>query len=267
MLQDKKISALIITYNEIDNIARCINGVSFADEIIVVDSFSTDGTYEYLKNHPKITVKQHPFKDYTSQKSYTLKQANNDWVLFIDADEVVTENLKNEILQTIKTTKHSSFWFYRTFIFKDEKINFCGCQTDKNQRLFRKSKVEFAKDKIVHEKLIVDGKIGALESKLIHYSYKNYKDFKNKIDSYGSMKAIQDFRKNKKFSYFKLILKPFWKFFYSYFIRLGFLDGLNGATLCYIYALGEIKRFRTLKEIEQEESTKIPTLQTALKST
>ena len=262
----KKITALIITYNEIENIVRCINAVSFADEIIVVDSYSTDGTYEYLKKHHKVIVYQKTFTDYTSQKEYTLNLANNDWVLFIDADEVVTDSLRTEILTTINTTQYSSFWFYRTFMFQNKKINFCGCQTDKNQRLFRKSKVAFAKDKIVHESLIVEGEIGFLKNKLIHFSYKNYESFKRKITSYGRMKALESFHKNKKFSYFKLFVKPVWKFFYMYIIRFGFLDGYKGFILCYIHALGEVTRYQTLKALSKKQQENTTSFEPVLES-
>ncbi|MEP5637517.1 MAG: glycosyltransferase family 2 protein, partial [Maribacter dokdonensis] len=87
----EQLTALVITYNEIGFIEKCIESVSFADEIIVVDSFSTDGTYEYLKEHPKVKVIQNPFENFTAQKSFALKQAKNDWVLFLDADEIVSD--------------------------------------------------------------------------------------------------------------------------------------------------------------------------------
>ncbi len=135
--QNRKLSALVITYNEIGYIEKCIASVSFADEIIVVDSYSTDGTYEYLLNHPKVKVIQHPFKNFTVQKSFTLEQATNDWVLFLDADEVVTPELQQEIKQTLESDKnHSAYWFYRKFMFQQQNLRFSGWQTDKNYRLF-----------------------------------------------------------------------------------------------------------------------------------
>jgi len=110
----QKLSALIIAYNEIGYIEKCIESVEFADEIIVVDSYSTDGTYEYLVNHPKVKVIQHPFSNFTAQKAYTLEQASNDWILFIDSDEVVSKALQNEITETINTkTEIAAYWFYR----------------------------------------------------------------------------------------------------------------------------------------------------------
>ncbi|MBO0341664.1 MAG: glycosyltransferase family 2 protein [Bacteroidota bacterium] len=249
----QKLSALIITYNEMGYIEKCLDSISFADEIIVVDSFSTDGTYEYLLDHPKVKVIQNPFENFTAQKSYTLKQATNDWVLFLDADEVVTEKLQEEITATINNPNaHEAYWFYRKFMFKNEPLNFSGWQTDKNHRLFRKSKAHFTDRKIVHETLVVDGKSGILTEKLTHFCYKNYEDYKGKMLKYGQLKAKEDFYKEKHFNYFLMTIKPFWKFFNHYILRLGILDGKKGWTICYLNALGVLERFRELKRLEKK---------------
>ncbi|MEP5913369.1 MAG: glycosyltransferase family 2 protein, partial [Flavobacteriaceae bacterium] len=134
----QKISALIITYNEIGYIEKCIDSISFADEIIVVDSYSNDGTFEYLQKRESVQVIQHPFENFTAQKSYALKQASNDWVLFLDADEVVTYKLQNEIIDTVNNPNAcEAYWFYRKFMFQNAPLNFSGWQTDKNHRLFK----------------------------------------------------------------------------------------------------------------------------------
>ncbi len=250
----EKITALIITYNEIGYIEKCIASISFADEIIVVDSYSTDGTYEYLSNHPKVRVIQNPFKNFTAQKAFTLKQATNDWVLFLDADEVVPENLKNEIRATINNNpKHVAYWFYRKFMFQKERLRFSGWQTDKNYRLFRKSKVNFSDKRIVHETLDIVGTTGKFKNKLTHYCYKDYEVYKNKMMLYGRLKAKEAFNKNKRFSYALLLLKPIWKFFNSYIIRLGFLDGKKGVVICHLDALCDVERYRELQRLESEE--------------
>lgn len=249
----QKLSALIITYNEIGYIEKCVDSVSFADEIFVVDSYSTDGTYEYLLNHPKVKVVQNPFENFTAQKSFTLKQANNDWVLFLDADEVVTENLQKEILETINSPNaDEAYWFYRKFMFKNQPLNFSGWQTDKNHRLFRKSKAHFTDRKIVHETLVVDGKSGILKERLTHFCYKNYKDYRSKMVHYGELKAQQEFLNGKSFNYLKFFIKPFWRFFHNYFLRLGFLDFKKGITICYLNALSVFVRYRHLYLLEKQ---------------
>lgn len=248
-----KISAVVIAFNEIGYIEKCIESVEFADEIIVVDSYSTDGTYQYLQAHPKVSVLQHPFANFTSQKSFALEQATNDWVLFLDADEVVSTKLKSEITTTVESnTDFSAFWFYRKFMFKNEVLRYSGWQTDKNYRLFRKSKAKFSDRKIVHETLEVNGKSGIFKEKLTHYCYKNHEDYKSKMLKYGKLKAKEDFFTEKSFNYFSLVLKPLWKFFNHYFLRLGILDGRKGITISYLNALSDLERYRELKRLEKK---------------
>ena len=248
-----KISAVVISFNEIGYIEKCVESVEFADEIIVVDSYSTDGTYEYLKAHPKIRVIQNPFANFTSQKSFALNQATNDWVLFLDADEVVSKALRTEIKATVESnTDFVAFWFYRTFMFENEVLRYSGWQTDKNYRLFRKSKAKFSDRKIVHETLEVNGKSGIFKEKLTHFCYKNQGDYKSKMLKYGRLKAKEDFFTEKNFNYLSLVLKPLWKFFNHYFLRLGILDGRKGMTICYLNALSDLERYRELKRLEKK---------------
>ena len=251
-IEKKKLSAVMITYNEIGHIDAVLENLGFADEIVVVDSFSTDGTVERIKAHERVKLIQRPFKDFTDQKSFALSQASNDWVLFMDADERVTNDLKHEILDTInsKETTASAYYFYRTFMFEDKVLNFSGWQTDKNYRLFKKSKVQFAQDRIVHETLIVDGESANLENKLIHYSYKNYEDYKNKMVKYGKMKALEESEKSYMPNAYHFVLRPIYKFLHHYIIRLGILDGKRGIIICYLNALGVYSRYKELKRLK-----------------
>lgn len=234
-------------------IQECIDSIAFADEVIVVDSYSNDGTFEYLSNHPKVKVIQHPFENFTAQKSYAMKQASHDWVLFVDADEVVTNELQTEILKTVNNPNAcEAYWFYRKFMFKDQHLRFSGWQTDKNHRLFRKSKVKFTDKKLVHESLEVDGTSCILNAKLTHYCYKNYQDYKGKMLKYGRLKAKESFYKEKSFNYLAMVFRPIWKFFNHYVIRFGFLDGKKGIIICYLNALGVYERYRELKRLEKK---------------
>lgn len=249
-----KISALIITYNEMGYIERCLDSVSFADEIIVIDSFSTDGTYEYLLDREDVKVIQHPFKNFTAQKSFALTKASHDWILFLDADEVISENLRHEVMVTLgENPAEVAFKFRRQFMFKNNILHFSGWQTDKNFRLFRKSKVRFAPARIVHETLEIDGTTGCLSEKLLHFSYKDFEDYRAKMIQYGTLKAIQDHNQNKRFSHLKYLVAPAWKFIYNYGIRLGFLDGLKGLIICYLDSLTYVVRFKEFKRLEEEE--------------
>jgi glycosyltransferase involved in cell wall biosynthesis len=249
-----KITALVITYNEIGYIENCIQSIEFADEIIVVDSYSTDGTYEFLLAHEKVKVIQHPFKNFTSQKTYTLELASNDWVIFIDADEVITSSLKNEIIDTVNgPKKHVAYWFRRRFMFQEKILRFSGWQTDKNYRLFNKRKVKFSEKRIVHETLEVNGTTGVLKEQLIHYCYRDYEDYKRKMLMYGRLKAKEAILKGKGFSPVMLLCKPIFTFLYNYIFRLGVLDGLRGVKVCYLNALGNWERYIELRRLEEEQ--------------
>jgi glycosyltransferase involved in cell wall biosynthesis len=265
-LQRKKISALVITFNEIGYIENCLKSIDFADEIIVVDSYSTDGTYEYLLAQPKVRVIQHPFKNYTAQKAYTLEQATNDWVIFLDADEVVTSELQKEVIEAVNSSKkHVAYWFRRKFMFQQKRLRFSGWQTDKNYRLFRKSKVQFSDKRIVHETLEVDGTSGILKSKLTHYCYREFSDYKNKMLLYGRLKAKEALQNGKRFNAFLLLAKPAYNFTFNYLIRLGILDGMKGITVCYLNALGDWERYLELRRLEQQEQ-KVTNLNTVSQS-
>lgn len=233
-----KISGLIITYNEEKNINEVLDCFHYCDEIIIVDSFSTDKTIEIAKQNPKVKIHQQTFVDYTKQRNKALELANNDWVLFLDADERTTPELEKEILATIRSkSPKDAYFFLRTFFVEKIKINFSGTQNDKNFRLFRKSKATYNSDKKVHETLIVDGEIGTLKNNLLHYSFDSYKAFKEKQLKYGKLKGEELIQKGKKYSFVKHWSKVLFKFFKTFFLKLGFLDGLNGIKISYLQSL------------------------------
>ncbi len=252
----EKISALLVTYNEESNIDEVLNDLKFADEIIIVDSFSTDRTEEIAKKHKNVTFIKRIFKNYTDQKSYALSLANYNWVLFLDADERISKKLKSEIIKTVNSQNTAAAYFiYRIFMYEGKKINFSGTQRDKNYRLFQKDKVEFNPDLIVHETLIVSGKTSILKHKLLHYSFASYADYKVKMVRYGEMKAQEDLKKNKKVTPFHLYIKPISKFLIHYIIRLGILDGTKGMNISYLFALSTRKRYVVLKKLNSTKET------------
>ena len=136
-------------------------------------------------------------------------------------------------------------------MFQQKRLRFSGWQTDKNYRLFRKSKVRFSNKRIVHETLEVDGTSAILNEKLTHYCYKNFSNYKHKMLLYGRMKAQEAVKKGQKFNYVMLFAKPIFTFSYNFIIRLGFLDGLKGVKVCYLNALGDCERFLELRKLEK----------------
>ena len=192
------LSVIIITLNEEEHMKALLSDLDFADEILVVDSFSTDGTETISKSFSNVRFIQNKFENFTSQRNFAITKKKNDWILFLDADERLSEKLKIEILETLKNNEtFTAFMFYRTFMFKNKVLRFSGWQTDKIFRLFHKNFATYTSERLVHEKLKVEGEVGILKNKLIHYSYSDYESYKAKMISYGKFKAQEKFIKKK----------------------------------------------------------------------
>ncbi|MFC4165285.1 glycosyltransferase family 2 protein [Epilithonimonas zeae] len=244
----EQISGLIITYNEEKNIQEVLECFDFCDEIILVDSFSTDKTLEIARQFPKVKIIQNKFEDFTKQRNLALEETKNDWVLFLDGDERITPKLREEIIETVKNPDaKDAYYFYRTFFLGRKQINFSGTQNDKNFRLFRKSKARYSKNKKVHETLEVSGTTGVLKHKLLHYSFENYEQFRNKMLSYGRLKGQELQLKGEKYNFIKQWSKVIFKFFKTYFLKIGILDGINGLKISYLQSLYVYETYRTLK--------------------
>lgn len=250
------LSALLITYNEESNITDVLNNLAFADEIIIVDSFSTDRTLELASEFKNIKITQRVFDNFASQRNFALSLATHPWILFVDADERLTPELQNEISTVINQEKSASAYFvHRDFMFENKKLKYSGWQTDKIIRLFKKEKASYNPEKIVHEKLIVEGKTKKLKNKLIHHSYSNYNDYKQKMIFYGHLKAQEEFVKKTKPNFFHFYIRPAYKFLNQYIVRFGFLDGKKGIIICYLNALSVAVRFKELKKIWEKPTT------------
>lgn len=245
----EKVSGLIITFNEEKNIREVLECFDFCDEIIVVDSFSTDRTVEIAQSFPNVKIVQHKFEDFTRQRNLALDHAQHDWVLFLDGDERITPELKSEILAELeKPQTKDAYYFYRKFYFARKPIHFSGTQTDKNFRLFRKSKARYISEKKVHETLKVNGTIGELKNKLLHFSVTDYDSYKLKMIHYGELKGQELALKGKKYSFLTQWGKVLFKFFKTYILRLGFLDGKEGFQLSYLQTLSVFETYESLKK-------------------
>jgi glycosyltransferase involved in cell wall biosynthesis len=247
------LSALIITYNEEHNIKHVLEDLNFADEILVVDSFSTDKTVQIAESFRNVKVTQHAFENYAIQRNFAISLAKGEWILFIDADERLTSSLKNEIIQTIQSKeRYTAYYFNRTFMFCNKRLHYSGWQTDKIIRLFRKDEGNYSLQKTVHEKLHTTGETGRLKNKLIHYSYTDYFSYKEKMINYGKLKANEEFTKGTKPNFFHFYLRPSYQFANQYILRLGILDGKKGVIICYLNALSVYIRFQELKKIKSK---------------
>ena len=229
-----KLTAIIPTKNEINNIEAAIVSVSFANEILVIDSFSDDGTFEKAKTLAT-TIIQRPFVSYSSQKNYAISQAKYDWILLLDADERVTEELKLEITSILKkqTIAHNAFNIKRINHFMGQRVNYSGWRNDSVIRFFKKNKCQYD-SRLVHEVLKVEGSTGKLKGKFLHFSYKNFDHYMIKMNHYATLQARDYNKKTGKLTPYHFIVKPFWGFFKHYIIQSGFRDGVVGLTIGFI---------------------------------
>ncbi len=251
----KKISILIITLNEEAHMEALLRDLDFADEVVVVDSFSTDRTKQISKSFTNVIFIENKFENYTSQRNFAIEQAKNEWILFLDADERLTPPLKQEIIDTInKNSDINAYLFYRKFMFKNKPLHFSGWQTDKIFRLFRKDKARYTLKRLVHEKLDVEGRIGFFENKLVHYSYSDYESYKGKMIAYGKLKAKEKYLTGFKPTLVHKLGHPIYNFLYQYLVRLGIFDGARGIIICYLNALSIKARYVELDRINRQNS-------------
>jgi len=239
------ISALAITFNEAKNIEAYIQRLSFADEIIIVDSFSTDGTKE-IAEQLGARVVQRQFDHFSNQRNHALSLAKHDWIVFFDLDEVIHDALINEIEETVNSeTSFDGFYVKRQYYFFDKKIIFSGFQTDKSVRLFKKSKCQY-NGNFVHEEVICLGKIGQLNHEIKHFSFVDFNRYNQKLTQYSKLQAEVLFKKGKRPNLFHFLLRPSYRFFTQYILRLGILDGKAGFILAYVHSFAVFKRYAFL---------------------
>lgn len=236
-----KITALAITYNEESNIKRYVESLSFADEIIIVDSFSTDNTAAIAK---ELDVKfiQKKFIDFSDQRNFAIQQAKNDWILFFDLDEIVTAGLEKEIKEALANNNNTVAYFVRRkFYFLGRHIRFGGWQTDKVVRLFNKNYCKY--NGKVHEAVSARGTVGYLKEKVEHYSYKNFDNYNSKLTLYSKLQAETLYAKGKRPNVYHFFVRPCYRFFWQYLFRLGILDGKEGFVLAYVHSFSVFKRY------------------------
>jgi len=222
------LSAVIITKNEATNIARCIQSLNgLVAEIIIVDAFSTDDTVQIAKNLGARVV-QKEWDGYSQNKNYGNQLAKNDWIISIDADEALTEGLKAHI-QQLTLTENTVYSLNRLNNYCGQWIKYCGWHPDWNIRLFNRKVAQWKGD-FVHEKLTfpTNTNIIRLEGLLHHYSYRTSAEHWQRIERYTQLSAQQLFQDGKKATFIKLWLAPITRFFKTYFLKKGFLDGKAG---------------------------------------
>lgn len=225
------LSVYMITFNNNATIGRALQSVSgWAEEVIVVDSHSTDGAIDTIQRY---TDKLYQFDTKDQREKYQSAQnlCSNPWVLFIDADEWLTEEFKNEAAGIISgDTRYSGFIAHRRNIYLGREIRHGGWYPDYEIRLYRKDRGSWQGG--IHAKVHVDGKIGTLKSHYMHTPYEDTAHQIRTIDRYAEAFAGDLYRSNRRFHLFNMIARPLYRFFRDYIFKMGFLDGIPGLIIC-----------------------------------
>jgi glycosyltransferase involved in cell wall biosynthesis len=248
-----KISAIIITKNEILNIAECLNSLSdFVDEIIVVDNESTDGTVKIAEQFQAKVIQTTSWPGFGPQKNVALGHVTHEWVLSIDADERLTPELIYEMKSALSDSQDIiCFSIPRLSQYCGTFIHHSGWYPDYVDRLFKRGHAQFS-DHLVHERLIPNGKTKKLKNHLIHYSYRNFEQVIQKVNRYSTLGAEQAFQKGKSSSLFSALVHGFWAFFRTFILRLGFLDGKYGFALAISNGQASYYKYIKLMHLNQQ---------------
>lgn len=248
-----KLSVVIITRNEEKNILRTLESVKpVADEIVIVDSMSTDGTVGLCREFG-CKVYQRTFDGYGTQKQFAVNQASNDWIFSIDADEVVTEELQKEIKALIAGeagVKHAGYLVPRSLCFMGRVLRFSGTGKEMLLRLFDRTRGKFT-TVAVHEEVELQGDAGRLRGLLLHYSYRDISHHIEKLNTYTSLAAEDNRKKGKVFPRLWVPLKFPASFLSFYFFKGGILDGYPGFMWSYLAAV--YATLKVAKSIEKQQ--------------
>jgi glycosyltransferase involved in cell wall biosynthesis len=251
-----KLSGVIITYNEERNIAQCLESlVNVVDEIVVVDSFSSDNTKAICKTFNVRFVEQ-KFLGYIEQKNFALEQAKYEHVVSLDGDEALSETLQKSIIGLKSNWKYDGYYSNRLNNLCGQWIKHTTWYPDKKLRVFNKRKAKWAGVN-PHDKIsLIDTskKTGFLKGDILHRNYQTYSEHNQQIEKFTTIAAQAYYDLGKKASLFKLIVNPTWAFFQSYIIKLGFLDGFNGFYISVQTALIRFLKYAKLRELYKKKS-------------
>jgi glycosyltransferase involved in cell wall biosynthesis len=240
------VSALVTSFNSERRIGECLQALLWCDEILLVDSYSTDSTLEIAASFPGVRVIQHEYLGGAAQKNWAIPRVRGDWVLIFDSDEVCTPDLRDEIQALLQAgATHNAYTIHRRVYFLGKRIRFSGWKNDKVARLFRKGTARY-EDRRVHARLLTDGPAPQLENSMLHYMVDSLSEYVTRTLKYSRWNAAQAFRDGKRSSAASIIISPAYRLIRTYFIQFGFLDGLHGLVFCMLQAAGSFCKWATL---------------------
>jgi len=253
-----KLTAIVTTFNEEVNVRECLESVAFADEILLVDSFSSDTTLAAARSNPRVRIVQREYFGSASQKNWAMDQVTTPWLLIVDADERIPEALAREILSVLERgpdAKH--YYIRRENVFLDRTIRHSGWSTDKVVRLLERGAARYA-NRRVHVDLAPEGRAPTLLSPMIHYTCRSLDQYLEKIHRYAIWGAADAYRQGRRAGLLELAFRPFWRFVRMFVIQAGFLDGRHGLVLCTLQAWGVFLKWARVWEWERFERNGLP---------
>jgi glycosyltransferase involved in cell wall biosynthesis len=246
-----KLSGVIITFNEDKNIKKCLQSlVNVVDEIVVIDSYSTDNTKSICSTYNVKFIEQ-KFLGYVEQKNFALTQASNDFIVSLDGDEALSETLQKSIIALKNNWNFNGYYCNRFNNFCGQWIKHSDWYPNKKLRVFDKRKAQW-KGINPHDTIVLNDtndKTGNLKGDILHWTYQTYSEFNQKTEYFSTIAAKAYYDLGKKAPFWKIVFNPTWAFFKAYVLRLGFLDGLNGFVICIQTANITFLKYTKLKEL------------------
>lgn len=250
-----KVSGIVVCFNEEKNIEKCLKSLLWADEIIVVDSYSTDNTVSICKKYTD-KIYQREWPGINKQKEYAVSLSQNEWVFVLDADEMASEGLAKEILERLESdnNKFDGYMVKRHTYYLGKWIDHGGWYPDYKLRLFKKSKGYFGGED-PHDKIIVNGNVARLEGEIYHYTYENISHHIRTINNFSDVVSQKMLEKSEKFVLPKMLAKPLIKFFETYVYKLGFLDGIQGLIISVLSSYYVFLKYAKLWELRKNKGS------------
>jgi len=243
----EKLTVIIPAHNEEANLGDCLESVRWADEILVVDSFSTDRTLEIARRYgARIIQRQYGYS--ASQKNWAIPQAGHPWILLVDSDERVPPPLAAEVREVLARTQPANgYWVFRDNHLLGVRVRRCGWGTDRVLRLFRRDLGRY-EDTQVHAEVQLPPPVGTLRRRLVHHSFRSFDQYMPKVWRYASWGAEDEWAAGKRAGLLDMILRPALRFFKMYVLRLGFLEGTRGLMVSYLGTTAVLLKYARLWE-------------------
>jgi glycosyltransferase involved in cell wall biosynthesis len=248
------LSAVIITFNEERNIERCLASLQgVADEIVVIDSFSKDKTAEICAKY-EVKFIENPFAGHIQQKNFAIDQASNEWILSLDADEALTEELKTSILEMKNNPTYLGYRFNRLTNYCGHWVKYCGWYPDTKTRLVNRNHARW-QGVNPHDRLDMNEsqEVGFLKGDLLHYSYYTREDHLKQIEYFGKIASTELYNRGGRSNWLKIGIKVIAQFFKSFILKRGFMDGTTGFTISRLSAYATYRKYVMLLNLQRQK--------------